>query len=136
MNEHVMDFIKLIDRLLQNCDLYVKFTFSSVYGRNTKDATSIHALLELLANKTFKFNLTNYGLSKRAFLNDFNRLFPGILNQLQFIRFSASLNPEDIDILLNWLTNQQSNDGKQKIIQFPGDPQRCVVLINRIKEVN
>jgi len=71
-------------------------------------------------------------------LTDFNRKYPGILGQIQFLcfDFDSFLHIHDFDTILNWLTNQ-SNDGKQKIIEFGSDIiQSYSLFIHRIKQVN
>ena len=135
VNEQVMDFIKSIDRLLQNCDLLVSFNINS-RAMDKKRATLVHALLKFLAIKIFQFTINYYGWRQKPYLNDFNRLFPGILDQLQFLCINSFLHIRDFDTTLNWLTNQ-SNDGKQKIIEFDSDViQSYSLFINRIKQVN
>jgi hypothetical protein len=128
VNEQIVDFAKSIDRLLQNCDLIFRFN----HEMNQTEVASIHALLDCLANKIFKFILS--GRTSLGW-NDFNRLFPGILDQIQFLTLFTSLNIDDFHTLMNWLTNQ-SNDGKQKIIESNKQQESMEFAINHIKEVH
>jgi len=54
VNEQVVDFIKSIDRLLQNCDLLVSFHINS-RAMDKKSAILMQALLKFLANKISRY---------------------------------------------------------------------------------
>jgi hypothetical protein len=93
----------------------------------------MHGLLEYLADKTFKFTFNGFEL------DDINQLFPGFLEQIQFLSIRESINECcGIDIILNWLTKPSIN-GKQKTIEFQfgfNFHHELMTIINQIKEVN
>lgn len=97
----------------------------------------MHAILESLVNKVNKFDL-NHGWNVEGWhFNEFNRLFPGILDRIEFIVIPATI--RDMDDIMDWLM-KHSISGKQKILDltFHLDDQEqelTVALINRIKEV-
>jgi hypothetical protein len=99
-------------------------------------ADSMHALLEYMSNKILCFGISYHGWRQKPYLNDFNRQFPGILDQIQFLSFDSIFYVDNFDTTLKWMT-KQSNDGKQKIIKFGHDViQNYKLFIRRIKKVN
>lgn len=153
-----MNFVENIAHLLQNCNFCFQTRNALKYYRKS-DIIVTRKFFEYLAGKIFKFEFSNFGLAA-AFtldfildvgtstpistnLNEFNEHFPGILDRLNFLSLKGTrdLDNGGIDILLNWLTKQQTNnDGKQqqqKIIELrsPNDHE-FKTIYSRIKEVN
>ena len=136
MDEEAVNFVKSIARLLQNGNLCVSYKFNP-REKDKKDIASRHALLEYLVQKIFKFKFEFCYLTNMAHLNEFDRLYTEILDQIHFLSFTHLPAIEDINRILSWLTN---GGKQQKIIQFDfdlqNDNQKCMdALFSCIKEV-
>jgi len=125
-----MNFLKNIENLLQNCTLELEIT---VLLLNKKHVGSVRTLMDFLANK---ISLVHFGW---LHLNDFNKFFPGFIDEVQFIQYGDEIRPniDEIDSILNWL-QKQANNGKQKLLLFTRhcDNQFMATFISRINEVN
>jgi hypothetical protein len=128
MDEKIMNFIKCSARLLQNHKITIELNQIN-WKTLQRWINAVHAFC--LDYKIDEFILHN--------LNDFNQIFPGILDDhVQFVRLWVEMNnTDDFGNILNWLTKQSNTNGKQRIIDLGLQEHRAVFtqLFNRIKEV-
>jgi hypothetical protein len=128
VNDEVVNFFKSIAKLLRNCQLEM-----SVMNKKQQIA-SVRTLMDFLANKNI---LLDCGRPfNQLHLNDFNKYFPGFIDNVQFIRtWGTNHNNDEINIILNWLT-KQSNNVKQKLLEFHLYEKFMSIFNSRITEVN
>jgi hypothetical protein len=126
LDDQILEFMIIIAPLLKKCAV----NCGMLIGDWKADEKRTQKLRQLLMTLMDDGKISMLSFARDRFYY-FQRLFPGIIDQMQGLAFEES--NLDFDLLSNWLMKKENN-GEQKILRLRWNGMKPAIL-DRIKKV-